>query len=711
VTQRRVHERWAQLRFSVIGQLLAAPPAAGALRLELDKLAAREWRHPVTGAPVRFGLSTIERWYYRARKERHDPVAVLRRKRRQDAGQQAAMGEALRQALLAQYAAHNSWSVKLHWDNLVALAERRPELQPVPSYSTVRRFLEAHGLDKRRPLTARLTAGALLAEARLAEREVRSYEAEYINSLWHWDLHHASRKVLTPRGEWQTPLLLGILDDRSRIACHLQWYLAETAENVAHGLSQAIQKRGLPRAAMSDNGAAMTAAEITEGLARLGILHQTTLPYSPYQNAKQEAFWGPVEGRLMAMLEDVPDLTLAMLNETTQAWVEYEYNRKIHSETGEAPIARFLAGPEVTRPSPDSTTLKLAFTRTERRTLRKSDGTITIEGRRFEAPNRYRHLTRLELRFASWDLALVHLVDEHTGTVLCRSFPQDKTRNASALRLIAGVLIAEPTALLLVEVEREAQAAVDPTLADLAQSPYSPRLGQGVCDLRQACGVGDRRKAVSFLGKTQARFARLAGDIFVAVQDNLGGERRMPADLDRQMAPIAVEDVERIVVDIRHRLFSFDVMLGAHIPHRRLGATNQDQEQALGDGRLGQIFLGQIVLALPCGTVDHRNAVGRGVAADAPAEAAGHPHQVGILQRLVGPGQRPPPHAEPAGIMSHPEIGVQDNSIHAVVAAAQQVLVESAQPIRHPGSVQLPCRPPQTAPQGPLFRSPVCEKA
>ena len=228
---------------------------------------------------------------------------------------------------------------------------------------------------------------------------------------------------------------------------HLQWYLAETAENVAHSLSQAIQKRGLPRAAMSDNGAAMTAAEITEGLATLGILHQTTLPYSPYQNAKQEAFWGPVEGRLMAMLEDVPDLTLAKLNEATQAWVEYEYNRKIHSEIGEAPVSRFLAGPEVTRPSPDSATLKLAFTRSERRTLRKSDGTITIEGRRFEVPNRYRHLIRLELRFASWDLALVHLVDEHTGTMLCRVFPQDKTRNASALRRSLEPVTAEPIAV------------------------------------------------------------------------------------------------------------------------------------------------------------------------------------------------------------------------------------------------------------------------
>ena len=118
------------------------------------------------------------------------------------------------------------------------------------------------------------------------------------------------RPGLCSPGEWRTPILFGVLDDRSRLACHLQWYLSESAENIARGLSQAMQKRGLPRAAMSDNGAAMTATEITEGLAKLGILHQTTLPYSPYMNGKQEVLWGSVEGRLMAMLEGVDDLTL-----------------------------------------------------------------------------------------------------------------------------------------------------------------------------------------------------------------------------------------------------------------------------------------------------------------------------------------------------------------------------------------------------------------
>jgi transposase InsO family protein len=434
MAQKRVHERWAHLRFSVIGHLLAAPPEKGALKTQIAALAARDWRHPVTGETVRFGASTIERWYYVSRRERHDPVTVLRRKRREDAGQAVAMSPALRQALFAQYAAHKSWSAQLHHDNLVALAKASPELGTVPSYATVRRFLRQNDLIKRSRVSSRDTDGVREAEARLEAREVRSFEAPHVGSLWHWDFHHGSRKVLTPQGEWRTPMLLGILDDRSRLACHLQWYLAETADNVAHGLGQAIQTRGLPRAAMSDNGAAMTAAEITQGLARLGVLHQTTLPYSPYQNGKQEVFWGPVEGRLMAMLEHVPDLSLSLLNEATQAWVEYEYNRKVHSEIGQSPLDRFLAGPSVARPSPDSAALKLAFTRSETRTLRRSDGTIPLLGRRFEVPGRYRHLPKVEVRYAQWDLALVHMVDAVTGDVLCRLFPQDKARNASGLR-------------------------------------------------------------------------------------------------------------------------------------------------------------------------------------------------------------------------------------------------------------------------------------
>jgi len=359
---------------------------------------------------------------------------VLRRKVRSNSGRQIAVSEAVRQALLSQYTNHMGWSVRLHFDNLLALAETHPELRPVPSYWTVRRFFKVHGLEKQRRITSRETEGAQLAQAKLLHREVRSYEAEYVGGIFHWDFHVGSQKVLTQRAEWVRPVLFCVLDDCSRLACHMQFYWTECAENVAHGLSQAFQKRGLPRSGLSDNGSAMLACEIVEGLNRLSVLHQTTLPYSPYMNAKIETLWAQVEGRLLAMLEGVSDLTLDALNQVTQAWVEYDYNRKVHSEIGEAPITRFLAGPNVLRPSPDSAALRLAFTKVDCRTQRKSDGTIVVSGHRFEIPNRYRHFTRLEIRYASWDLTQVHLVDERTGQVLCRLFPQNKIENSSGLR-------------------------------------------------------------------------------------------------------------------------------------------------------------------------------------------------------------------------------------------------------------------------------------
>jgi hypothetical protein len=196
----------------------------------------------------------------------------------------------------------------------------------------------------------------------------------------------------------------------------------------------AFCKRGLPRALLSDNGAAMMAEEVRQGLARLGIVHETTLPYAPHQNGKQEVFWALVEGRLMAMLESGGALTLDFLNQATQAWVEMEYNRRRHAETGEVPLERFLKGPSVGRPSPSSQMLAQAFRQDEARTQRRSDGTVTIEGVRFEIPGRFRHLRRLTVRYARWNLREVHLVDERSGTLLAPIYPLNKASNADGRR-------------------------------------------------------------------------------------------------------------------------------------------------------------------------------------------------------------------------------------------------------------------------------------
>ena len=69
----------------MIGPLLAAPPRErGELRRALEALAEQSWTHPLTGEPVRFAVSTIERWYYRARSSPNDPVRALRNRVRRD---------------------------------------------------------------------------------------------------------------------------------------------------------------------------------------------------------------------------------------------------------------------------------------------------------------------------------------------------------------------------------------------------------------------------------------------------------------------------------------------------------------------------------------------------------------------------------------------------------------------------------------------------
>jgi len=430
------HERWAQFKLFIIGSLLAEPPKHGELEAELEKLAGTVWTHPTRRGRIKFAQPTIEAWYYAARNAK-DPLRALRPKVRKDAGTHPSLSAILRVALRAQYQAHPSWTYRLHHENLVAWAEERRNTTPpaeqdelvVPSYSVVRRYMKETGLRKQRRRRSRRSPCAAREP-----RERRSYEEEYVHAMWHADFHEGSLKIVTSDGELVAPELFAAIDDRSRLACHLQWYLDVSAQSFVHGLSQAFAKRGLPRKLMTDNGSAMIAAETKAGLDELSVAHTPTLSESPESNAKVESFWGNIEGRLLPMLESVEDLTLQQLNDATAAWTEMEYNRRPHEEIGCAPLDRFLKERDVGRPCPSSEALRDAFRLKAWRTVRQSDGTITLHRRRFEVPNAYRHLHRVCLRYARWDLSRVDLYDDREGKVLCRLRPQDKAKNADGRR-------------------------------------------------------------------------------------------------------------------------------------------------------------------------------------------------------------------------------------------------------------------------------------
>src|SRR5262249_44721307 len=108
------------------------------------------------------------------------------------------------------------------------------------------------------------------------------------------------------------------------------------------------------------------------------------------------------------------------------------------------PLERYLEGPDVSRPSPDSEALRRAFRMEVTRTQRRSDGTVTAFGVRFEVPSAYRALVHLRLRVARWDLSSVHLVDPRSGAHLSTLLPLDKLKNADRARRVLPDVIVPP---------------------------------------------------------------------------------------------------------------------------------------------------------------------------------------------------------------------------------------------------------------------------
>jgi hypothetical protein len=101
-----------------------------------------------------------------------------------------------------------------------------------------------------------------------------------------------------------------------------------------------------------------------------------------------------------------------------------------------SPVERFSKAADVLRPSPSSQVIREAFRLQTTRVQRRSDGTISLAGVRFEIPARLRHFREVVVRYARWDLRRVDVIDPHRGTILSPIYPLDRTANADGCRRI-----------------------------------------------------------------------------------------------------------------------------------------------------------------------------------------------------------------------------------------------------------------------------------
>jgi len=127
------------------------------------------------------------------------------------------------------------------------------------------------------------------------------------------------------------------------------------------------------------------------------------------------------------------------------------------------------------------------------------------------------------------------------------------------------------------------------------------------CDLRESLWLADPGEAVALLGEADPGRLGRAGDVLVAVADDLGAERRMAGHLDRDVAPLGIHDVERVVVDVGLLLAEVAdraARRAFHLPDRRRRLRHEDQEDTGCDRVSAEVVLGDPVLALAPAAVD-----------------------------------------------------------------------------------------------------------
>jgi putative transposase len=141
--------------------------------------------------------------------------------------------------------------------------------------------------------------------------------------------------------------------------------------------------------------------------ATLGIQRILASPYAPEGKGKVERFFGFVRSDFLPELAHASITSLTQLNESLLAWLEVVYHRKLHTETGQAPLERYRQDPApATRPV-DPATLRQAFLHRDQRTITKT-ATFSFQGNRYRVPA-YLCGQSVELRYDPFDLSRLEL--------------------------------------------------------------------------------------------------------------------------------------------------------------------------------------------------------------------------------------------------------------------------------------------------------------
>jgi putative transposase len=242
------------------------------------------------------------------------------------------------------------------------------------------------------------------------------FEADRPNEIWVGDALHG------PRIAGRKTYLFAFVDDHSRAVVGHRWGFAEDTVRLAAALRPALAARGVPEYVYVDNGSAFVDSWLLRACAKLGIKLVHSAPGRPQGRGKIERFFRTVNSEFVVEIasgDGKPGRHIQDLHELNRlftGWVEKVYHQRVHSETGMAPLARWMNGAPF--PVPAAADLAEAFRWSEYRGVSKT-ALVSLHGNRYQVDPLLIG-RRVELVFDPFDLTFmrVRLDGADAGTAM-----------------------------------------------------------------------------------------------------------------------------------------------------------------------------------------------------------------------------------------------------------------------------------------------------
>ena len=376
----------ALFRYTLILPFLRGEhPPGGKQRLR-EQIASRHYDIPNSFRST-VSSSALARW---ERLYRQDGFEGLKPKPRSDRGQPRAISKETldRAETLKREQPHRSARSII---KILSLDQTNPIAEDSIAPRTLRRHLTLRDA----------TTPQLLNEQR--PKPYRRFERNHFGDLWQGDAMHGPYlpDPANPDQERQV-FLFAFIDDHSRLVPHAQFFWNEQLPRMEECLKRAILRYGRPLAIYVDLAKIYASKHLDTICATLGIQRILGTPYYPEGRGKMERLFEFVQSDFLPELSTSPVTTLSQLNQSLLAWLEVVYHRKMHSETGQAPLERFRQDPAPATRSADPEQLRQAFLHRAQRKVRKT-ATISFKGNRYTVPA-YLRGKHVELRYHPFDL-------------------------------------------------------------------------------------------------------------------------------------------------------------------------------------------------------------------------------------------------------------------------------------------------------------------